>query len=151
MVTSKAKTITEYLASLPPERRKEMAAVRKLVKAHLPKGYKEVMNWGMICWEIPVTKYPRTHNAQPLCYVALAAQKQHLSLYLTGAYMFPDQAEAIKAGFKAAGKRLDMGKSCLRFRTADDLVQPVIAKSIAAIPPGRYIVRYEEVFKIRPL
>jgi len=150
MVTSAAKTVTAYLTSLPPDRRKELAAVRKLVKAHLPQGYKEVMNWGMICWEIPVTNYPRTHNAQPLCYAALASHKQHLSLYLTAAYLFSEQAEAIKAGFKAAGKRLDMGKSCIRFRSVEDLVLPVIAQSISAIPPGRYIVRYEEVFKTRP-
>jgi hypothetical protein len=116
MVASTAKTVTEYLASLPPERRKEMATVRKFVKTHLPKGYKEVMNWGMICWEIPATKYPRTHNALPLCYASLASHKQKLSLYLTAAYFFSEQAEAIKAGFKAAGKRLDMGKSCIRFR-----------------------------------
>lgn len=149
MVTSKAQMVADYLASLPPERRREMAAVRKLVKAHLPKGYKEVMNWGMICWEIPVTTYPRTHNAQPLCYAALAAQKHHLSLYLTAAYLFADQTDALRAGFKAAGKRLDMGKSCLRFRRAEDLALPVIADCVAAIPPARYIVRYEEVVKVR--
>lgn len=149
MVASKAKRVAEYLAALPPDRRKKMAAVRKLVKAALPKGYKEVMNWGMICWEIPLSAYPRSHNAQPLCYVALAAQKQHLSLYLTAAYMFSEQTEAIRSGFKAAGKKLDMGKSCIRFRSADDLALPVIRACIAAIPPGRYILRYEEVFKGR--
>ncbi len=149
MVATKAKTVAEYLASLPPDRRKEMAAVRKVVKKAVPRGYKESMNWGMICWEIPLSAYPRSHNAQPLCYVALAAQKQHLSLYLTAAYMFSEQAEAIRSGFKAAGKKLDMGKSCLRFRSADDLALPVITACIAAIPPGRYIMRYEEVFKGR--
>ena len=149
MATTKSRTVAEYLASLPPERRKELAAVRTLVRKHLPKGYRERMNWGMICWEIPVTTYPRTHNAQPLCYVALAAQKHHLSLYLTAAYMFAEQTEAIRAGSRAAGKKLDMGKSCIRFRRAEDLALPVIADCVAAIPPARYIVRYEEVFQVR--
>ena len=149
MVQSNAKTVTEYLASLPPERRKEMAAVRRLVKSHLPKGYKEVMNWGMICWEVPESRYPRLNNAQPLCYAALAAQKQYCSLYLTGAYMFPAQAAAIKAGFKEEGKRPDMGKCCVRFKTAGALPQAALGKVIAAIPPGMLILRYEELVKGR--
>lgn len=149
MVASKAKTVTEYLGSLPPERRREMAVVRKLVKAHLPKGYKEVMNWGMICWEVPESRYPRLHNAQPLCYAALAAQKHYCSLYLTGAYMFQEQAAAIKAGFKAEGKRPDMGKCCVRFKTSDALPLATLGKVIAAIPPGMLILRYEELVKGR--
>ena len=149
MVASKAKTVTEYLGALPPERRKEMAAVRKLVKTHLPKGYKEVMNWGMICWEVPESRYPRLNNAQPLCYVALAAQKHHCSLYLTGAYMFPEQAAAIKTAYKEAEKRPDMGKCCVRFKKADDLPREGMGKVIAAIPPGRLILRYEELVKGR--
>jgi len=147
MVASTAKTVTEYLASLPPERRKELAAVRTMVKQKMPKGYKEVLRWGMIVWEIPFTKYSDTHNRQPLCYAALAAQKHLLSLYLMGAYMHPEQAVAIKAAFKAAGKRLDMGKSCIRFRRAEDLPLADIGKAVAAIPPGRYIVRYEELIR----
>ena len=147
MVASAAKTVTEYLASLPADRRKELAAVRATLKKKMPKGYKEVMRWGMIVWEIPLTAYPRTHNTQPLCYAALTAQKRHLSLYLMGAYLHPDQAAAIKAGFAAAGKRLDMGKSCIRFRRAEDLPLTVIGQAVAAIPPGRYIVRYEELIR----
>jgi hypothetical protein len=149
MAASAAKTVTEYLASLPPERRKEMGAVRKLVKAHLPKGYKEVMNWGMICWEVPASRYPRLHNRQPLCYAALAAQKQYYSLYLTGAYMFPEQSAAIKVAFKEAGKRPDMGKCCVRFKAADDLPLAALGEVIAAIPPGMLILRYEELVKGR--
>ncbi len=87
MVASKATTVAEYLASLPAERRKEIVAVRKMVKAHLPKGYKEAMGWGAICWEVPRSTYTRTHGEHPLCYVALAAQKNYISLYLMGAYL----------------------------------------------------------------
>lgn len=145
MVTSAAQTVTEYLASLPAERRKELAAVRAMIKKKLPKGYKEVMRWGMIVWEIPFRTYPSTHNSQPLCYAALTVQKRHLSLYLMGAYMHPEQTAAIKAAFKAAGKKLDMGKSCIRFRRAEDLPLAALGKAIAAIPPVKYIVRYEEL------
>src|SRR5437868_2504054 len=126
-----------------------MGAVRKLVKTHPPKGYKEVMNWGMICWEVPVSRYPRLHNGQPLCYAALAAQKRHYSLYLTGAYMFPEQSAAIKAAFTEAGKGPDMGKCCVRFRTADDLPLASLGEVIAAIPPAMLILRYEELVKGR--
>src|SRR5690242_5866353 len=147
MAGSKPTNITEYLASIPPERRKELSAVRQVVKRNLPKGYKEVLRWGIISWEIPLTHYPRTHNAQPLCYAALGAQKNHLSLYLMGCYMVPAQAAAIKTAFQEEGKRLDMGKSCIRFKRAADLPLGAIGRSVAAVPPGLYILRYEEVLK----
>jgi uncharacterized protein YdhG (YjbR/CyaY superfamily) len=146
---SAAKTVTEYIASLPPDRRKELAAVRKLVKGSMPKGYREVTHWGSISWEIPLAKYADTYNGKPLAYVGLAAQKHHLSLYLMGAYMQPEQTAAIKEAFKKEGKRLDMGKACIRFRKAEDLPLKALARSIAAIPPGKYIVRYEEIMKKR--
>ena len=122
-----------------------MVAVRKMLKACMPKGYKEVMRWGMISWEVPFTLYSDTHNGLPLCYAALAAQKNHLSLYLMGVYMHPDQVAAVKAAFKEAGKRLDMGKSCIRFKSAADIPLAAIGKLVAQIPPARYIVRYEEL------
>ena len=84
MVSSKAQTVPEYLAELPAERRAVIAAVRKVVRKHLPKGYVEAMNWGMICYEIPLKRYPITYNKQPLSYAALAAQKNNYALYLMG-------------------------------------------------------------------
>ncbi|MEO6066345.1 MAG: DUF1801 domain-containing protein [Gemmatimonadota bacterium] len=147
MVTSAAKTVPAYLATLPLERRKSVAAVRKMVKAHMPKGYKEVMHWGMICWEIPLARYPDTYNGQPLCYAGLAAQKHHISLHLTGVYMFPEQVAAIQAAFRAAGQRLDMGKSCIRFKAADEIPLAALGKLIAGVPPAKYIVRYEQLTK----
>ena len=79
MVSSAAKTIDAYLAELPPERRAVIAAMRDRVNAHLPPGYEETMNWGMITWQIPLARYPITYNKQPLAYVALAAQKNNQS------------------------------------------------------------------------
>ena len=147
MVSSKATTVSEYLASLPAERRKEMVAVRKMVKAHLPKGYKEAMGWGAICWEIPRSTYTKSHGRSPLCYVALAAQKNFLSLYLMAAYMDQTLAARIKAAFKESGKRLDMGKSCIHFKRADDLPLQALGEVVGVWPPALHILRYEELLK----
>jgi hypothetical protein len=132
-----------YLDALPPERRQELAAVRDVVLRHLPDGYEETMNWGMITYELPLSRYPATYNKQPLMLAALAAQKNHLALYLNCVYQAPDQLEALKEGFAAAGKRLDMGKSCVRFKTAESLALDAIGDVIADTPPERFIADYE--------
>jgi hypothetical protein len=143
MVKSAATNVDQYLAELPEERRGVMTALRKLIRKHLPKGYVESMNWGMICYEIPLEQYPDTYNGQPLGYVALAAQKNKYSLYLTGTYGSEKKDEELRAAFKAAGKKLDMGKSCIRFNSLDDLELNAIAKAIAGTPPKKYIELYE--------
>ena len=143
MVRSAATNVDQYLAELPEERRAVMTAVRKLIRKHLPKGYVETMNWGMICYEIPLERYPDTYNGQPLSYVALAAQKNKYSLYLTGTYGSEAKDEELRAAFKAAGKKLDMGKSCIRFNSLDDLELNAVAKAIASTPPQQYIQLYE--------
>ena len=143
MPRSAAGTVVEYLKQLPPERRAVVAAVRNLIRRNLPAGYREAMNWGVICFGIPLQRYPDTYNKQPLAYAALAAQKNHYALYLMGVYMDPAQLKQLKDGFKKAGKKLDMGKSCLRFRSLDDLPLEVIARAIASLPPEALIARYE--------
>lgn len=144
MASSKALTVTEYLASFPAVRRKEIAAVRKMVKANMPAGYTERLYQGMILWEIPLAKYPDTYNGQPLCHVAISAHKDHLALYLMGAYMLKMQG-GIKEAFAAAGMKLDMGKACIRFKNADDLPLPALGRMIKSLPPALFIVRYEEI------
>src|SRR5918998_6950584 len=114
MAQSAAATVAEYLAELPPARRAVVAAVRDVVRGALPDGYVETMNWGMISYEIPLSRYPTTYNGRPLSYAALAAQKSHYALYLMGACADPAHAAALESAFAAAGKRMDMGKSCLR-------------------------------------
>lgn len=142
---SEATTVEAYLAELPPERRETVAAVRALVNEALPEGYVETMNWGMISWEIPLERYPDTYNGQPLGVAALASQKQKCSLYLFGPYMVPALTERISEGFAAAGKKLDMGKSCIRFRTMDDLPEEVIRQAVGALDPDGFIAAYEAV------
>jgi hypothetical protein len=109
MVQSSAKTVDEYLKQLPDEDRKVLSAVRRVVRANLPKGYEEAMANGMIGYGIPLSRYPKTYNKQPLSYVALAAQKNHYAVYLMCAYMDPEQMKALEDGFRDAGKKLDMG------------------------------------------
>jgi uncharacterized protein YdhG (YjbR/CyaY superfamily) len=143
MVMSKATTVAAYLAELPADRLKTISTVRAVVRKHLPKGYKESIGYGMICYTVPLATYPDTYNGQPLCYAALAAQKQKCSLYLMNVYGDGPTAKAFKEGFKKAGKKLDMGKSCVRFKTADDLPLDVIGKTIAATPMKEFIAQYE--------
>ena len=144
MVMSKATTVAAYLAELPADRRKTISAVRAVVRKHLPRGYKESVGYGMICYTVPLATYPDTYNGQPLCYAALAAQKQKCSLYLMNVYGDTATAKAFKDGFKKAGKKLDMGKSCVRFKTADDLPLDVIGQTIAATPMKAFIGQYEK-------
>lgn len=147
MVQSKATTVEDYLASLPEERREVVAAVRDAIVRHLPSGYQEVMNFGMISYEIPLERYPTTYNGQPLSYLALAAQKKHFALYLMCVYNDEKKQQWLKEQFTRAGKKLDMGKACLRFRKLEDLPLDVIGKVVATATPDKYIERYEEALK----
>jgi Domain of unknown function (DU1801) len=144
MVKSAATTVDQYLEEMPAERRAAAVKVRDVILRNLPKGYEESVAWGMITYELPLARYPDTYNGQPLCYAGLAAHKDHLSVYLTGAYADPVVAKSIKDGFKKAGKKLDMGKSCIRFRAADDLALDVIGKAVAAVPPDAFVKQYEK-------
>ena len=132
MVQSKETTPAGYLASLPPERRKVIAAVRAVVRKHLPTGYVETMNWGMLSYEIPLSRYPGTYNKQPLMYLALAAQKNNYALYMMNLYANSALKDKLVAAYAVADRRLDMGKGCLRFRTLEELPLDVIAEIVAA-------------------
>lgn len=143
MARSSAATPEDYIAGLGPDRAAALARVRDLVNRAMPAGYRETVAFGMITWSIPLDRYPNTYNGQPLAFAGLAAQKNHNSLYLNSVYSSPERAERFKAAFEAAGKRLDMGKSCIRFKSADDLPEQLIADEIASMPPEDYIALYE--------
>jgi uncharacterized protein YdhG (YjbR/CyaY superfamily) len=145
MTKSKATTVKDYLAELPAERREVVAKLREVVKRNLPEGYVETMNWGMISYEVPLARYPNTYNRQPLSYVGLAAQKNHYALYLMGAYEGSEQQKQLADAFKHAGKNLDMGKSCLRFKKLDDLSLEAIGRVIAGTAPEKLIAQFEAV------
>ncbi|HEX8617027.1 MAG TPA: DUF1801 domain-containing protein [Thermoanaerobaculia bacterium] len=143
MVKVSENTPESYLDALPDERRAVMAELREVIKQNLPAGYVESASLGMLTYEIPLARYPDTYNGKPLAYVALAAQKNGYSLYLLGPYGNEAQAAALRDGFARAGKKLDMGKSCVRFRKMGDLALDAIARSIASTPPEAFIQQYE--------
>ena len=139
MVRSNATTVADYLTSLPPERAAVVSHVRDLINDVLPDGYREGIGYGMIGWVVPLDDYPDTYNGQSLIYVGLAAQKDYFSLYLNCAYSSPDRSERLKAAFASAGKNIDMGKSCIRFKRIDQLAEDVIAAEIASATPAEFI------------
>jgi hypothetical protein len=102
------------------------------------------MNWGGITWEVPLSRFPKTYNGQPLCYVSLAAHKHYSTLYLMGAYSNSAQYRALKEAFEKAGKKLDMGKSCLHFKRLEDLELDAIGKVIASFTPDQWIALMEK-------
>jgi len=144
MAHSNATTVAEYLAQLPEERRATIAAVRTHVLRHLPKGYEETMSAGMIAYVIPLARFPKTYNGQPLWYAALASQKSYCSLHLMRAYGDPQQSALLQQAFARAGKKLDMGKACLRFKRVEDLELDAIGQVIASTSPEQYIAIYEK-------
>ena len=143
MVRSAAATVEEYLLELPPDRREGIQAVRQVVLDNLPPGYVETMNWGMITYEIPLERYPKTYNKQPLMYAALASQKRHMAVYLMCVYSQAESRTRFVERFKASGKKLDMGKSCVRFRRVEDLPLDLIAETVAGTSVEDYIEFYE--------
>jgi uncharacterized protein YdhG (YjbR/CyaY superfamily) len=143
MARSEATTVEQYLAELPAERRVVVSAVRDVVRKSLPKGYAEVMNWGMISYEVPLERYPDTYNKKPLAYAGLAAQKNHFALYLNCVDAGSAREQRMRAEFEAAGKKLDMGKACIRFKALDDLDLDAVARVIAETPVDTFIDRYE--------
>jgi hypothetical protein len=145
VVASNAANVAAYLDELPPERRAEIEKVRAVVNAALPAGYREGMGFGMIGWVIPLEDYPDTYNGQPLAYAALAAQKNSNSLYLNCVYASAERTERLKAAWAATAKKLDMGKSCIRFNRADDLALDLIRDEIASTTPEQFIAMYERV------
>ena len=138
MVSSRAATVADYLAELPADRRPEIAKVRDLVNSALPDGYVERMSWGMIGWEVPIELSGPTYNGKPLLYAALAAQKNANSLYLC-VFMSRERTEQFQAGFADAGKKLNMGKGCVRFKKADDLALDAIRAEIASATPEQFV------------
>jgi hypothetical protein len=144
VVSSGAATVADYLAQLPADRRAEIEKVRDLVNAALPAGYREGIGYGMIGWVVPLERYSDTYNKQPLAYAALAAQKNYNSLYLNCVYASKERTERVKSAAAAAGKKLDMGKSCIRFKRADDLPLDVIRDEIASTTPDEYIRIHED-------
>jgi hypothetical protein len=127
---SQAATPDAYLEEVTEARRPALAAVRAVVLDHLPGGFEETMQHGMISYVVPLARFPRTYNGQPLVTASLANQKRHMALYLLGIYGDETARAWFDGRWAATGKPLDMGKSCLRFRSLDDLALDVVGEAI---------------------
>ena len=144
---TRAATIAEYLARLAPETRSVITTMRAFVNTHIPAGYEEAMNWGVISWQVPLSRLPDTYNGHPLSYIGLGAQKNYNALYLLGEYgpQSPGPQGSLREAFAREGKKLDMGKACIRFRSPDDLALGALAASVSRISVDEYIARYRAV------
>jgi uncharacterized protein YdhG (YjbR/CyaY superfamily) len=138
-------TVDDYVASLPPDRRDAIATVRKVVKQNLPAGFEEGVQFRMISWYVPLAKYPDTYNGQPLMLASLAAQKGYNAIYLLSVYGDPALQKWFVDAYKRSGKKLDMGKSCVRFKTLEDLPLDVVGEAIAKVSYDDFIAQYEKV------
>mgnify|MGYP000471675009 CR=1 FL=1 len=136
---SKADTVKQYLNELPNDRKKEISIVRQTILENLPDGYDEVINWGMITYEVPLETYLNTYNGKPLMYAALASQKNHMAVYLMGCYMSPEIRKKFENAYKKSGKKFDAGKSCIRFRKVDDLPLRLIGEIIGSMSVNKFI------------
>ncbi|MCI0571182.1 MAG: DUF1801 domain-containing protein [Myxococcaceae bacterium] len=143
MVTSKATSVEAYIAELPEERRKAIQAVRRVIQAHLPRGLEEGMQYGMIGYYVPLDRYGPTYNGQPLGVAALASRKGYMSLYLSSVYSDPKQQRWFVDEYRRSGKKLDMGKSCVRFKSLDDLPLELVGEVIARTSVDDFIALYE--------
>ena len=136
-------TVEEYIAGLPEDRAEQITRLREVILKRLPEGYEELMDFGMIAYVIPLESYPTTYNGHPLMYAALASQKRHMSRYLMNVYGDDETCFWFTEGFTAAGKKLDMGKACVRFKKLDDLPLDHIGEAIARTSVAEYIASYE--------
>jgi hypothetical protein len=150
IMTSNAKTVKEYLASLAEDRRAAIAAVREVILKNLPKGYEEGMQYGMIGYCVPHRIFPAGYHCnpkQPLPFAALGSQKNHMALHLMCVYGDAATRDWFEKAYRASGKKLHMGKACVRFKKLEDLPLEVIGKAIARVPVDKYVARYEEVLR----
>src|SRR5258708_21802298 len=147
---SKATTVDQYLAELPDDRREALAAVRRVILKNLDKDYEEGMQYGMIGYYVPHHVYPAGYHCdprQPLAFATLGSQKNYMSLYLMCVYGSAEHSKWFREAWAKTGKKLDMGKSCVRFKKLEDLALDVIGEAIRRVPAKKYIEHFEAAFK----
>jgi hypothetical protein len=152
-MTTAAKSPEEYLSALPADRAEILRAVRQVILANLPTGYEETMQGGMIAYVVPHRLYPAGYHCdprQPLQYAALGSQKNYITLHLMTIYGDPATTQWFQEAFQKAGKKLDMGQACLRFKKLDDLPLDVIGQVIARVPVAAYLARVEKAMQRSP-
>lgn len=147
---SKAKTVNRYLADLPDARREALQAIRAVVLKNLPKGYEEGMQYGRIGYFVPHSVYPPGYHCdpkQPLPFAGLASQKHYMSISLMCIYGDPELEAWFRTAWAKTGKKLDMGKSCVRFKKIEDVPLKVLGEAIKRVPAKKFIEHYEMTIK----
>jgi uncharacterized protein YdhG (YjbR/CyaY superfamily) len=147
---SNAKTVDDYLLTLPDERAEIIAALRKEIKENLPKGFEETMQYGMISYVVPHTLYPAGYHCKPtdaLPFISVASQKNHIAVYHMAMYEGALHDWFVKAWKRTCNKKLDMGKSCIRFKKAEDVPVDLIGELASKLTPKQWIQIYESQIK----
>ena len=138
-------TVAQYLAALPADRRAALSAVRKAINENLPDGYEEGIQYGMIGWYVPLSVYPAGYGENPkvpLSFVALASQKSGMVLHFLCFYGHPTLSTWFISEYQKSGKKLDMGKGCVRFKKLDDLALNVVGETVARVSVEEHIANY---------
>ncbi len=139
-------SVDAYLAALPEDRRSALSAVREVITKNLPKGYQEGIQYKMIGYFVPHALYPAGYHAnpkEPLPLLHLASQKGYMALYLMCVYADPELNAWFVDAYAKSGKKLDMGKACVRFKRLEDLPLEVVGKVVAKVPVAKFVERYE--------
>lgn len=148
---SKASTPEEYISQLPDDRKAVVSKIREVINANLPKGFEEGIGYGMMAYFIPFSIYPSGYHCppkQPLPFMNLASQKNFIALYHSGIYANPELKDWLVAEFpKHCKRKLDMGKSCVRFKKMDDIPYDLIGELVTKMTPGQWIEIYEANIK----
>ena len=143
VVISKAATPEEYLLELPDERRTFVEVIRRTILDNLPDGYEEMITFGMLGYVVPLSVFPNTYNGQPLGAVALANHKRHVAVYLMGIYADDAERRWFVEAWKATGKKLDVGKSCVRFTRLDNVALDVLGEAVSRMLPEQLIAIHQ--------
>ncbi len=148
---SKAATVDDYIKELPADRQKAISELRKVIRKNLPKGFKEEMNYGMMGYVVPHSKYPPGYHCNPkdpLPFLGVASQKNFIAIYHMGIYAKPDLLKWFtEAHAKASPKKLDMGKSCVRYKKVEDIPYKLIGELCTKMTPDDWIECYTKLLK----
>jgi len=148
---SKAATPDEYIKEIPVERQAAFKKLRAVIKKNLPKGFKEGMGYGMMGWDVPHSIYPAGYHCNPkapLPFMGIASQKNFIAVYHMGVYADPKLLKWFQeAHAKASPKKIDMGKSCIRYKKPEDIPFDLIGELASKITPAEWIATYEKNIK----
>mgnify|MGYP006173862681 FL=1 len=148
---SKATTVDAYVSELPADRQKAITKLRSVIKKNIPKGFKEEMGYGMMGWSVPLSIYPAGYHCNPkdpLPFMGIASQKNFIAVYHMGIYSSPELLKWFTAAHaKASPKKLDMGKSCIRYKKPEDIPFELIGELAAKMSADEWISLYEQKLK----